>query len=52
MSKLTVPEFEALEEGPASKDAKEFNAQRTIAKLVVPLVFPPPKIRKRKNKAV
>ncbi|OAV92855.1 hypothetical protein, variant [Puccinia triticina 1-1 BBBD Race 1] len=51
MSKLTLAEFEALDQGPISMDAKESNAQRTIAKLVVPLVFPPPKIRKRRAKA-
>jgi len=52
LSKLSQADFEALDEGPANPDPKEFNAQRTVAKLVTPLVFPPPRIRKRRKKAV
>ena len=56
MSKLNSAELEGLSEGSAVKkgddNIKELNAQRTVAKLVVPLVFPPPKIRKRRAKAV
>ncbi|PLW06457.1 hypothetical protein PCANC_21430 [Puccinia coronata f. sp. avenae] len=40
----------SVKRGPADTDAKEFNAQRTVAKLVIPLVFPPPKLRKRRQK--
>ncbi|PLW32295.1 hypothetical protein PCASD_14205 [Puccinia coronata f. sp. avenae] len=50
LSKISESEFAALNEGPADTDAKEFNAQRTVAKLVIPLVFPPPKLRKRRQK--
>ncbi|KAH9463170.1 hypothetical protein MJO29_008576 [Puccinia striiformis f. sp. tritici] len=56
LSKLNSAELEGLSEGSAVKkgddNIKELNAQRTVAKLVVPLVFPPPKIRKRRAKAV